>query len=820
MIAATAVIAALIVAQARVQSHERSLTLATATVEQSRAGAHDVALRLAIAATKRDLFTAPADEAYAALAFAARRNRLITVVDGYTEAINEAAFSPDGRLIATSAYREPVRIADARTGVTVAEIGGEIGDRFADFSPDSAMVATTHDAPVLRVWDVETGQERHRFSTRAQSFNGALFHPSQPLLFGWDNVGVVRAWNLETGDEHAVYPGYTRPIADAQFSYDGALVLTGSRDTTARVHRIADGEEVAVFGPLEDWARRVIFTPDDAGVVTRSNDTVRLWSLESGDEVLRLEQGADVDSIALSPDGSEILTTSFKGPVRISDMSHGRERVRLVGHTGWTASGVFSPDGTVAATASEDASVRLWLTATGEEFARLLAHQGDAHIAAFNPEGERVLSASRDGKARVWDARGAPQIVTIDDANSAARSIDAYFAKRDVLIVGPSQGTRSASHALVNAKTGERLGETFSAGLAGIAPPALSGDHALYATPGSVRSSDTGKIVSVFTPDRAETPTPSGGSFVLDRAQSPSPFGGSTAGRSAITRDGRLAATAWSNDVLSDNVIHVWRVADGSPTAALRGHRSRIRDLAFTPDAARIVSASHDGSSMIWDVATGDLVAELNGAESVSVVRISPDGETIVTNGMRTVSAWSSVTGARIWSSEQQPSGKADIIAFSPDGENVAVGGLGSRLLVYRVSDGELVWSAQLELAVSAMAFNDTGTLLAVGGYEDGLMLFHARTGLEFERTLELGDHVKFVGFAPGGDLVAVPQRGALRRWTLPWLSMLDTPTLLRARACADRLNSTTGARRKVSSDDAAVEPLLRDQIGQDVCAF
>ncbi len=814
VVAAAAAMAALALDQVRAISQERSQTLARAAVEQSRAGAHDAALRLAIVATKRDLFTAPADEAYDALAFAARRNRLISVVDGYEGAISEAVFSPDGRLIATSAYDEPVRLADARTGAVVREFGGEIGDRYGGSSPDSAMVATTHADPLLRVWNVETGEQRHRFSTRAQRFDGARFHPSQPLLLSWDDSGAVRAWNLETDEEHAVYRGHTRPILDARFSHDGALVVTGSVDNTARVHRIADAEEVAVFGPLEGWASKVIFTPDDAGVVTRSDDTVRLWNLESGGERVRLEHGNDIDSIAISPDGGGILTTSFGGPVRISDVSDGRERVRLVGHTGWTASGVFSPNGAVAATASRDASVRLWLTMTGEELARLEAHEDGVHIVAFSPDGGRVLSASRDGTVRVWDARGAPKIVTFEDANGGPLSIEAYFPQRDIVFAKAPSGSRTRGHFIADAETGDILSETFSSDMALVAPPAVSGDQTLFAAPRAIRSTDSGDVVAALQPDRPETPPPSHGSYVLDRAQSPSSLDGPRAVRLAITLDGQLAATA-----RSDHTIDVWRVADGAITAVLRGHRGRIRDLAFTPDATRIVSASDDRSSIIWDVATGELLAELESSELVGVIRISPDGETIVTDGYQKVSAWSIVTGAQIWSSEQ-PAGKADVIVFSPDGAHVAVGVLGRRLLVYRLSDGELAWSAELQSAVSAIAFNEAGTLLAVGGYKDGLMIFQARSGLEFERTTDLGEYVKFVGFAPGGDLVAVPQRGAVRRWSLPWLSMLDQPMLLRARACADRLHATSGARRTVSSDDAAVEPVLRDRIGEDVCAF
>lgn len=44
----------------------------------------------------------------------------------------------------------------------------------------------------------------------------------------------------------------------------------------------------------------------------------------------------------------------------------------------------------------------------------------------------------------------------------------------------------------------------------------------------------------------------------------------------------------------------------------LHGHSGPLTDLAFTPDARRLFSASHDGTLRAWDLPTGRCVEWLN----------------------------------------------------------------------------------------------------------------------------------------------------------------------------------------------------------------
>jgi WD40 repeat protein len=71
----------------------------------------------------------------------------------------------------------------------------------------------------------------------------------------------------------------------------------------------------------------------------------------------------------------------------------------------------------------------------------------------------------------------------------------------------------------------------------------------------------------------------------------------------AFSPDGtRLAAAVGDH---ASGMAQVWDVATGQPLAVLQGHRHRVTGIAYSPDGRRLVTSSHDGSLRLWDAETG-----------------------------------------------------------------------------------------------------------------------------------------------------------------------------------------------------------------------
>jgi len=108
--------------------------------------------------------------------------------------------------------------------------------------------------------------------------------------------------------------------------------------------------------------------------------------------------------------------------------------------------------------------------------------------------------------------------------------------------------------------------------------------------------------------------------------------------RSILGHAGAVNSAAFSPDgarvvtASFDRTARVWSAADGKPIAKLKGHADMVTSAAFSPDGARVVTASFDRTARVWSAADGKPIAELKGhAGPVTSAAFSPDGARVVT---------------------------------------------------------------------------------------------------------------------------------------------------------------------------------------------
>jgi Tol biopolymer transport system component len=124
-----------------------------------------------------------------------------------------------------------------------------------------------------------------------------------------------------------------------------------------------------------------------------------------------------------------------------------------------------------------------------------------------------------------------------------------------------------------------------------------------------------------------------------------------------------------------DGTARIWDAATGKQMAVLWGHEDYVTFAAFSPDGSRIVTGSSDKTARIWDAATGEEMAVLRGHEdSVTFAAFSPDGSRIVTGSVdKTARIWDAATAKEIAILR----GHEDYVTsapFSPDGARIVTG--------------------------------------------------------------------------------------------------------------------------------------------------
>ncbi len=100
-------------------------------------------------------------------------------------------------------------------------------------------------------------------------------------------------------------------------------------------------------------------------------------------------------------------------------------------------------------------------------------------------------------------------------------------------------------------------------------------------------------------------------------------------------------------------------------------HEDSVNAVAFSPDGARVATASYDGTTKVWNATTGAEIATMPHEGSVNAVVFSPDGTRVATaSSDGSAKVWNAATGAEIATMPHEYWVLA--IAFSPDGTRVA----------------------------------------------------------------------------------------------------------------------------------------------------
>ncbi|CAE7081034.1 unnamed protein product, partial [Rhizoctonia solani] len=139
--------------------------------------------------------------------------------------------------------------------------------------------------------------------------------------------------------------------------------------------------------------------------------------------------------------------------------------------------------------------------------------------------------------------------------------------------------------------------------------------------------------------------------------------------------------------------IRIWDVERGATIIGpLEGHTGCMRSTAFSPDGARILSCSDDGTIRFWDAQSGGTIGEpyTGHTGAVKSAAFSPCGTYVASGGDdKTVRLWDYRTGRQVDESFKEHTGLVGSVAYSPCGQYVASGSDDCKVIIRNIRSEE-----------------------------------------------------------------------------------------------------------------------------------
>jgi WD40 repeat protein len=566
-------------------------------------------------------------------------------------------------------------------------------------------------------------------------------HDGPLAALAWSNDGahiasggadrVIRIWDAESGRCHRSLVGHTGGVFDVAFSPDGTVLVSAGADGTVRVWDVDSGTERHVLRGHILPVYAVAFHPDGRRFASAGGDTVvKLWDAARGTELLTL-QGHDtpVGRLQFDADGSRLASCGVIRGTLIWDLESRAVVHRLtqpgdyrftpdfatgffafptgefgahdvvekaIDKAGIGVRGIHSLDadgtGRIVAVAAADDTIRVVDRETATTLVTHRGHIGPARRVVLRADARRLASAGADGTVRVWAVPDPNEPVPFSGFHEHNVTAVAFTRDGSRLAAGDYIGCI----AVWDPATGKRVVKL--------------GSHYLRRKSQTVALElGTGKpIVQGKTPLKNYTHYSAGTSArdPIVECFTSEGHGGEVKGV-AFTPDGRTLVSAGAEKLI------VWNLADGSLVREVE-HPALVSSLAVSPDGTLAATGCWDGLVRVFRIPTGELVAALEGhTHNVMSVAFHPGGRHLASGSRdHTVIVWD-VERRGVKHRLRRHGNTVAVVRYTPDGKRLVTGGLDKVIHVWDAETGRYESSLHSHSeGVTSLEFSSDGRWL------------------------------------------------------------------------------------------------------------
>lgn len=170
------------------------------------------------------------------------------------EVISRNAFSPNGLFFTTSSNALVAQVRSAKDGTRLIPLRHAQAVNSAAWSPDGNYILTASDDGIARTWSITDTKKvslvLYQGVVPPQPIKSAMWNPSGRSVVGAGADGFLRIWNTSTGKRISNLLVSTQGLTMATWSPDGRRIVVGAEDRTVRIYYV-------YFDDILQEARRI-----------------------------------------------------------------------------------------------------------------------------------------------------------------------------------------------------------------------------------------------------------------------------------------------------------------------------------------------------------------------------------------------------------------------------------------------------------------------------------------------------------------------------------------------------------------------------------
>ncbi len=248
-------------------------------------------------------------------------------LEGHTSSIATAAWSRDGKTIATASYDKTARIWEAGTG----KLLHTLSDHNAPvtclaFSLDNKTLATGGTEPIIRLWNVATGKADGELKGHTGPITVLAYPPTGPGLASGSADKSVCTWNLAKSQIVRSMDAFSH-VYSLAWSADAKMIACGNATEQLHLFQAQSGK---LLGSLSQagsppYVAGIAWSSDGNGLFAgRGNHTAQVWDTRTSKPVHTLPTMAPVQYVAWPAGSSVVVSGNLERTVRFWDARSGQ----------------------------------------------------------------------------------------------------------------------------------------------------------------------------------------------------------------------------------------------------------------------------------------------------------------------------------------------------------------------------------------------------------------------------------------------------------------------------------------------------------------